>query len=598
MNVTGIATLVLPSADVEVLLRPGSMLVEAKLGQLSLSDDSDIPAHSKDFKQLLTIEGDDLANFKYETFDPTDPDFKGINSFVHLRAGSLKFTFMEEPLRDIYAFMIKFARLKSLYDSATQAAVQRASEIQKMKFDVVVQSPILVFPCDAAASGDVMIMKLGEIVANNEYVGDDGRITAGLRGIRLSSELSDASQKSKLRVMEDVDITASVEQYSNVDRSANPNKPDTFVRLHEAFTLIVTDEHAYTQVDIKMSDIRVALTQTQFCILMNLSRSVPAVLATAGEAENEADMSSSNMLTVPTETPAPSTPGETGTLIDLGPEVSMTAVDQTGKRIDVWTTLDLVFSCHAVKLHLYDQNASRDENLKECGISRFALVDNIVRYKTLSDGASEAEVVLKSLTMSNTRPGPSKFREIIPAAQHDRNQFMILYSTSGGPKPSSRAIVTVDSPKIIFSMDPVFALVDFFTSPFANTDSPEGTDQSPAEGSEDSTSQQSSELAYRVDIHDLSVSVLEDDADSHSQAIHLSVKEVSTSQQVSLCRNISEISINSVPHVGDLGFDSQPAWNVSWPDGSRVGKCSILGRHGCYALARQQTVCSPSNDQY
>jgi vacuolar protein sorting-associated protein 13A/C len=205
------------------------MLVEAKLGQLSLSDDSDIPVFSKDFKQLLTIEGEDLANFKYETFDPTDPSFDGINSSVHLRAGSLKLTFAEEPLRDLYDFLVKFARLKSLYDSATQAAVQRAAEISKMKFDVVVQSPILIFPCNPATSEDMMIMKLGEIVASNEYEGDDGRINAGLRGIRLSSKLSDGSEKHNLRVMEDVDITASIEQYANVDRNAHPNKPDTYV---------------------------------------------------------------------------------------------------------------------------------------------------------------------------------------------------------------------------------------------------------------------------------------------------------------------------------------------------------------------------------
>ncbi|KAG9102497.1 hypothetical protein FRC06_001944 [Ceratobasidium sp. 370] len=537
MNVESIATLVLPSADVDILLRPGSMLVEAKLGQLSLSDDSPVETHSKDFKQLLTIQGDDLARFKYETFDPADPNFAGVNSFVHLRAGSLKLTFLEEPFREIYGFMIKFARLKSLYDSATQAAVQRASEIQKMEFDIVVQSPILIFPCNAYTSNDVMIMKLGEIVANNEYIGDDGRITAGLRGIRLSSDLSDGDQTSKLRVMEDVDITATVEQYSDVDRSSFPNKPDTFV-------------------DIKMSDIRVALTQTQFKILMDLSRSVPQVFATAGEAEEDADESTKRMSTLPIEvpTPAPATPDGNGTLVNLGPEVSMTATDQNGKEIKVWTSLDLVFSCHAVKLHLYDHNASREGDLKECGIARFALVDNIVRYKSLSDGASEAEVVLKSLTMSNTRPGPSKFREIMPAAQHDRNQFMILYSTSGGLKPSSRAIVTIDSPKIIFSMDPVFALADFFTSPFSSAEPTENSEnEGPKTETDEAPTTQDSELAYRIDIHDLSVSVLENDADSHSQAIQLAVKEVSTSQQGILALTINQLGMS----LGRMGRASE-----------------------------------------
>ncbi|GAB1518861.1 Vacuolar protein sorting-associated protein 13 [Rhizoctonia solani] len=534
MNGKKIGTLVLPSANVEVLLRPGSMLVEAKLGQLSLSDDSDTPVCSKEFKQLLAIEGEDLANFKYETFDPTDPDFDGINSSIHLRAGSLKLTFAEEPLRDLYDFLVKFARLKSLYDSATQAAVQRAAEISKMKFDVVVQSPILIFPCNATASEDVMIMKLGEIAASNKYEGDDGCINAGLRGIRLSSKLSDGSERHRLRVMEDVDITASIQQYANVDRNAHPNKPDTYI-------------------DIKMSDIRVALTQTQFCILMDLANSVPQVFATAEETEKEVEQSNNKMPTLQIEASVPTTPADdNNALVDLGPEISLHATDKEGKPINVWTTLDLVFSCHAVKLHLYDQNASREDNLKECGIARFALVDNIVRYKALSDGASEAEVVLKSLTMSNTRPGPTKFREIMPAAQHDRNQFMILYSTSGGPNPSSRAIVTIDSPKIIFSMDPVFALVDFFSSPYAN---PEVTNEenAGAQIEEVDTGAQTSELAYRVDIHDLSVNILENDADPHSQAIHLTVKEVSTSQQGVMALNVTQLGMS----LGRMGRSAE-----------------------------------------
>lgn len=281
-----------------------------------------------------------------------------------------------------------------------------------------------------------------------------------------------------------------------------------------------------------MSDIRVALTQTQFCILMGLARSVPQLFATADEAEMDAEQSTDKMPSLPIEKPTPATPkDETPALVDLGPEISLTATDKEGNPIAVWTTLDLVFSCHAVKLHLYDQNASLEESLRECGIARFALVDNVVRYKSLSDGASEAEVVLKSLTMSNTRPGPTKFREIMPAAQHDRNQFMILYSTSGGPKPSSRAIVTIDSPKVIFSMEPVFALIDFFTSPFANAEPARNNNETQAEEAGDSDTGDS-ELAYRVDIHDMSVNVLENDADPHSQAIHLTVKEVSTSQQV------------------------------------------------------------------
>ena len=77
--------------------------------------------------------------------------------------------------------------------------------------------------------------------------------------------------------------------------------------------------------------------------------------------------------------------------------------------------------------------------------------------------AREAQVMLKSFMMSNTMPRNSKFHEIIPAAQHDRNQFMILYT---GANNSALVILTVDSPQIIFATEAVIALLNFFKSAF------------------------------------------------------------------------------------------------------------------------------------
>jgi vacuolar protein sorting-associated protein 13A/C len=204
-----------------------------------------------------------------------------------------------------------------------------------------------------------------------------------------------------------------------------------------------------------------------------------------------------------------------------------------------WTTLDLVVGISAVKLHLYDENAVSEDHLKEHGIARFALNDNNLRLKQLSDGSLEAQVVLKSFTMSNVRPGPTKFREIIPAAQHERNQFMILYTSSGTQSttgPNSLAILTIDSPQVIFAVDPIFALLQFFTSPFPsqharNLQGPSGEVQ--AQPSSPPT------LDFRVDLHDVSVSILENETDAQSRAIRLHVSQVLFSQQVWSTRLIS-----------------------------------------------------------
>jgi len=99
---------------------------------------------------------------------------------------------MERPLRDLYAFALKFARMKAVYDAASQAAVQRASEVTRVHCDIVVKTPILVLPRDGLASSDILILRLGEIVAKNDYLhdpDDTSTIDASLRGISVAAEI-------------------------------------------------------------------------------------------------------------------------------------------------------------------------------------------------------------------------------------------------------------------------------------------------------------------------------------------------------------------------------------------------------------------------
>ena len=103
--------------------------------------------------------------------------------------------------------------------------------------------------------------------------------------------------------------------------------------------------------------------------------------------------------------------------------------------------MDLVVAVGAVKLHSYDEHTT-ERNLHDCGIAKAVLNNNSLLTKVLSNGSYEAQVILKSLMMSNTRKGYPKFREIIPAAWHERNQVMFLYSAAGGRDNPSVAIIT------------------------------------------------------------------------------------------------------------------------------------------------------------
>jgi vacuolar protein sorting-associated protein 13A/C len=212
------------------MLRAGTLRVGARLGALSLEDLSKSPVADPAFKKLLAIEGGDLADFSYETFDPTDTEtFPGYNSSIHLRAGSFKFTFMEEPIRDLYTWATKFAKMKAVYDAASQAAVQRASEVTRIHYDVVVKTPIIVLPRDGLVSPDRLVLRLGEIVAKNEYLGDandTSTIDAGLSGINVTSEITVNETKATLQMIDDVAITAKVKQTGGKAHRTNPDRAD------------------------------------------------------------------------------------------------------------------------------------------------------------------------------------------------------------------------------------------------------------------------------------------------------------------------------------------------------------------------------------
>lgn len=229
-----LATLSLSAADVAVFLRSPTMRVSARLGNLTFVDDfsSDQP------KEMLSIQGDELADFQYETYDPTDlATYPGHDTLVHLRTGSLQFTFIEEPVHRLLLFFSKFAKMKEVYDQAAAAAASRATEIQKsipkMHYDILIRTPIVVFPHDETGSRDVIVANLGEISLSNSFdVSDEQVVTkiqAGLRAIRLSTTLYHEGKPESLQILDDVTIGVDVTLTQMVDPSKAFDAPATQV---------------------------------------------------------------------------------------------------------------------------------------------------------------------------------------------------------------------------------------------------------------------------------------------------------------------------------------------------------------------------------
>lgn len=207
-------TLELSSADVALLLRGGTMRLNTTLGNLSFLDETPTATYDKAFKNLLAIEGEELADFSYETFDAQDKEtFPGYNAAVKLRAGSLQFTVMQEPLQHLMSFLSNLSRLKAVYDRASSAAMERAPEVSRMHYDVVVKTPIIVIPKNGYTSAERVVLRLGEVSATNKF-GDGGEspdtIKAGLTGVNITTEGGDGV----LPILDKVSLSFDIEQHA------------------------------------------------------------------------------------------------------------------------------------------------------------------------------------------------------------------------------------------------------------------------------------------------------------------------------------------------------------------------------------------------
>jgi len=208
------ATLRLASADVALLLRAGTMRLSTTLGKLTFVDDTAAKTADPSFKQLLTIEGDELADFSYETFNPEDEaTFPGYNSSIKLRTGSLVFTLMEGPLKQIMVFLADLSRLKAVYDRASEAAMQRASEVTRMHYDVLIKTPIVVLPQDGLNVKERLVLRLGQVNAKNSFSRGENSpdsIVASLSGVNVTTE----GPYGVLQILDKVDLSINVEDYA------------------------------------------------------------------------------------------------------------------------------------------------------------------------------------------------------------------------------------------------------------------------------------------------------------------------------------------------------------------------------------------------
>jgi vacuolar protein sorting-associated protein 13A/C len=114
---------------------------------------------------------------------------------------------------------------------------------------------------------------------------------------------------------------------------------------------------------------------------------------------------------------------------------------------------------------------------------------------------------------------------------------------------SALAIITVDSPKLILASDPLFALLDFFTSAFPAVETPPEEAMTILPQEEETTETVSpavaaNSLSFRIEIVKPTILILESDSDSQTQAIQLTLDQLLVAHQGILALNIQKIGMS------------------------------------------------------
>ncbi|KAL2433872.1 Intermembrane lipid transfer protein VPS13 [Exophiala dermatitidis] len=547
-----LATLSLNSGDVGVFLDAGTMQVKARLGSLSLVDDINQGApEDSPLRRLIAIEGDDLADFKYQTFDSSRKDYPGYDSGIYLRSGSIKVNFLEEPFRKIMEFGVKFGKMQAIFNAARQAAAEQASQVQqsaqKMHFDVLIKTPIVVFPRAMVDDRprDLLTAYLGEIYAKNKFVGIQGqqggplvnKLTAGIRHIRLTTEFHyEDGRSEELKMIDEVDVDFKIRY---LEHQPGLERPDL-------------------EVDGSLSPINLQVSQTQFKFLMELSKTIPAAFATEDASEEE--IAEELPETTPESAATPRSEKRPSQEVShpsfQGPEL--------GSSDNVWTKVNFIFKAPMIGLELILAPEDQPlDNFEAASISKFSLNETNVKLRMLSDGALEAELLIHSFSIRDSRSKETnKFRKIMSLINSDvQQQFMASVSISGGDDRHMIVMLTIDSPRIIVALDYLFALKAFADTALQSDEPPQIAEvEELSDDAEQSTSDEEEQksitplpeesktdspmsVSFRVNVVDAQVILIANPTISNTEAIVLGTKEILVSQQNATTLQITRVGM-------------------------------------------------------
>lgn len=529
-----LATIQLSTAHVDVLVLPEKLKVYSKLGALTLHDDvNEGSPRDSVLRKLLSFDGDEMAEFTYETIDMNSATFNDYQSKFFFEAGSLRFNFVEEPMKKILGFLNKFLKMKLYFDNARiQAFNQAVLPDQNIMFDIKIKTPIIVFPKLIDPRNDTfnnITIYLGELKSSNIFVKDpyvDGllnQIKCGLRSAKLTSTFHHNNKIQSLDIIDNLDVVFDVDHHSNpVDRFQ-------------------------TLINGSLTEVNADLTECQFRYIYALSQSIPKVFEF-----DDLDESLSGIKVAALKANQIIAPEAIYSTDHEGLNNMMTSTLHNDVDLERGA-IDFKFNGSKISLTLHDKSENVDD-LTNTAISRFTLEDIGLIFKQKQSTHFTSNFHISSLVVEDIRKiRDNKFTEISPRSTEEGHQFCVdLFTEGPNNDKTTFAVLRVNCPKVILALDYLFSLksfIDYGMEMALSTDTELeealgesenedrfGESQNTRSGSLDAaasepSSSQSSKFNFTIDVMNTSLILLADPTSTSSEAVVFKIEQLLASSQ-------------------------------------------------------------------
>lgn len=513
-----IATLVFNAANLKLVMLPEKLKFDMRMDGLDLTEEiSEALDRCSPLRKLIQMEGDELVELSYETFD-SQTNSANFDSLLKYTTGSMVINFVEAPINRIANYLNKFQKMKTFFDRAREAAYNQAPSmdtVNNMKLDILIKSPTINFPntSNLDSLGDRIQLFLGEFFIQNSFTGEtsQNKVNHVKMGLR-QTELISYTQNEKVSILHGMSLLFSI-----IHSPLSVKDEPTFKIISDFNpTTIAISEHQANELLKCWSTFSNAFTiendnEDQLYLMVNSTPSVESVLTTTPSTADNA------------------------------------LKDSDGEELGDKIKFDFVFNSPSLSLVLSD--SSSREKTSNGLIAEFGLQDMGTSFKLGYDGTLDGEAHISAFTVKDKRSDKqNKFAELVPKSNENDYQFVAKYSTR---KLSDHTVTNVstniNSPHVILAMDFLFALKNFvgglnFEEPTVQLETDDSSINSDIISESNEPSPETKNvIQYSLNIVDTAFILLADPSNENTEAVVFNIGQILLTDQ-----NIISFATNNV----------------------------------------------------